>query len=242
MIEKLEKFQIVISALIISLAFMIATGFAASKLVRNDGITVTGSVYKIVKSDSGSLLFYINSSAPNKTEAYNKVIKQHPVINEYLIKSGIQEKDIEYKSMNGYYSYKYTSEGKMTNIVDRYNLTQGVKISSNNVNKIKDVANNIQSLITKGIDLNVNDPQFYYSDLGNLKIELLEAATKDAKSRAKAMLKATNDNVGKIKSVRMGVFQITPVDSTNVSDMGINDTSTIDKKVTAVANVVFAVK
>lgn len=56
------------------------------------------------------------------------------------------------------------------------------------------------------------------------------------------MLKATNNGVGKIKSVRMGVFQITPVDSTSVSDMGISDTSTIDKKITAVANVVFFVK
>jgi hypothetical protein len=40
----------------------------------------------------------------------------------------------------------------------------------------------------------------------------------------------------------MGVYQITPVDSTNVSDMGVNDTSTIDKKVTAVANVTFRIK
>ena len=130
----------------------------------------------------------------------------------------------------------------MTNIIDHYNLTQGVQIKSKDVEKIKEIANDIQTLLNKGIDLNVNEPQFYYSDLGALKIELLENATKDAKARAKAMLKATNNNVGKIKSVKMGVFQITPVDSTNVSDMGINDTSTIDKKVTAVANVVFYVK
>ena len=56
------------------------------------------------------------------------------------------------------------------------------------------------------------------------------------------MLEATNTKVGKVKSMRMGVFQITPVDSTMVSDMGINDTSSIDKRVTAVANVVFKVK
>ena len=40
----------------------------------------------------------------------------------------------------------------------------------------------------------------------------------------------------------MGVFQITEPDSTNVSDMGINDTSSVEKKVTAVANVVFKIK
>ncbi len=75
-----------------------------------------------------------------------------------------------------------------------------------------------------------------------MKVELLKDATTDAKDRAVAMLKATHNRPGKIEALQMGVFQITPVDSTNVSDMGINDTSTIDKKVTAVANVVFRIK
>ena len=71
---------------------------------------------------------------------------------------------------------------------------------------------------------------------------MLEEATKDAKQRAAAMLKATHNHVGKIQSVRMGVFQITPVDSNDVSDMGISDTSSIEKKITSVANVTFSVK
>ena len=40
----------------------------------------------------------------------------------------------------------------------------------------------------------------------------------------------------------MGVFQITPPDSNEVSDWGINDTSSIEKKVTAVSNVVFGIR
>lgn len=84
--------------------------------------------------------------------------------------------------------------------------------------------------------------EYFYSGLSDLKVKLLQDATTDAKNRASAMLKATRNKPGKIQSVNMGVFQITPVDSTNVSDMGINDTSTIDKKVTAVANVVFRIK
>ena len=59
---------------------------------------------------------------------------------------------------------------------------------------------------------------------------------------SKEKAKMANNNVGKIQSVRMGVYQITPVDSTDVSDMGINDSSTIDKKVTAVANISFKIK
>ena len=88
----------------------------------------------------------------------------------------------------------------------------------------------------------IRDRSYDYSKLPELKVSLLEKASNDAKNRAASMLKATHNSVGKIQSVRMGVYQITPVNSTDVSDMGINDTSSIDKKVTAVANVSFKIK
>lgn len=40
----------------------------------------------------------------------------------------------------------------------------------------------------------------------------------------------------------MGVFQITPVTSTEVSNWGMNDTSSLDKKVMVVVTVSFAIK
>ena len=97
-------------------------------------------------------------------------------------------------------------------------------------------------MISQGIDINVFGVSYSYSKLPELKVNLLEEASKDAKNRASSMLNATGDKVGGIKSVRMGVYQITSVDSNDVSDMGINDTSTIDKKVTAVANISFKIK
>ena len=115
-------------------------------------------------------------------------------------------------------------------------------IASDDVNLIKEISNDITGLISQGIDVNVYGTSYSYSKLPELKVALLEKASQDAKARATSMLKATGDNVGGIKSVRMGVYQITPVDSTDVSDMGINDSSTIDKKVTAVANVSFKIK
>ena len=40
----------------------------------------------------------------------------------------------------------------------------------------------------------------FYSKLSDVKVKLLEEATKDAKQRASAMLKATHNRVGKIQS------------------------------------------
>ncbi|MEP6847365.1 MAG: SIMPL domain-containing protein, partial [Acidobacteriota bacterium] len=47
--------------------------------------------------------------------------------------------------------------------------------------------------------------------------------------------------IGSVRSAKMGVLQITPADSTEVSDSGMYDTSTIDKDMTAVVNISFAV-
>ena len=152
-------------------------------------------------------------------------------------------KNIEKKTVNGYYSYKRdTKTGAYTEIPEAYNLMQPISISSDNVELIKEISTDITGLINQGVDINVSVPSYDYSKLADLKVSLLEKASTDAKNRAASMLKPTHNSVGQIQSVRMGVYQITPVDSTNVSDMGINDTSTIDKKVTAVANVSFKIK
>ncbi len=239
MFEKFEKLQLIWLAVILALGLVIAVKTGTGNMSK-DKITVTGSAYQVVKSDSARLEFEINARKPNKQLAFNTVKSQLPIVMKYLEDKGI--KDIDVKASNGYNTYKYTPNGNMTNEIAYYNLSQQVVIKSDDVQKIKDISTDIQNLLDKGIDINVMSAQYFYSGLSDLKVKLLEEATTDAKDRATAMLKATHNKPGKIQSVNMGVFQITPVDSTNVSDMGINDTSTIDKKVTAVANVVFRIK
>lgn len=239
--EKIEKFQLIWVALILAFGLIAATKIATKNVVR-DGISVTGSAYEIVKSDSARFEFEIVTRQANRMASYTLAQKQLPEVLNYLKSKGLTDENIEIKPANGYNSYKYNANGSMTNEIAYYNLSQPIAVKSDDVQKIKEISVDIQNLISKGIEINPMEPQYYYSQLSDLKVKLLQEATTDAKQRASAMLKATHNRTGSIQSVKMGVFQITPVDSTNVSDMGINDTSTIDKKVTAVANVVFKIK
>lgn len=240
-LEKLEKFQVTVLAIVLALGLVVATKIVSGALP-SDGIAVTGSASQIVQSDNGTLTFNIVSRLATKRLSYDCIQKQIPAVKEYLKSKGIEDKNIEIKPTNGYYTYKTLPNGNSSNEYAHYNLYQPVTVKSNDVNKIKDISVDIVSLMNKGIEIDTQEPEYYYSKISDLKVQLLNDATKDAKQRASAMLKATHNRTGKIQSVKMGVFQITSADSTNVSDSGIYDTSSIEKKVTAVANVIFKIK
>ena len=240
MIEKLEKLQILSASILLGLSIIISTKLVSLAMCKNV-ISVTGSAYEIVQSDSGTLNFDIVVKRATKQEAYTIIQNQIKIVEKYLQSKNIN--NINIKTLNGYYNYRRDPRtGAYTDIQDSYNISQPISISSNDVNLIRQIATEITGLINQGIDINVNPPSYGYSKLSDLKVRLLEQASQDAKNRANSMLKPTKNSVGQIQSVRMGVYQITPVNSTDVSDMGINDTSTIEKKVTAVANVTFRIR
>lgn len=241
MLEKLEKYQIIILAVVLAFGLIRSTQIVTSSLSK-DTIFVTGSSSKNVISDNGRLEFTIETRTPTKAAAYATLSKQIPQVKEYLKSKGIEDSEIELKTASCYNIYKQLPNGNTSNEIAYYNLSQNIAIKSKDVNKIKDISTDITGLIDKGIDISVMSPEYFYSKLSDMKVEMLKDATADAQNRASAMLKATHNRVGKIQSVNMGVFQITPVDSTNVSDMGISDTSSIEKKITSVANVTFRIK
>ena len=85
-------------------------------------------------------------------------------------------------------------------------------------------------------------PEYLYTKLADVRTVMLGEATKDARTRAESIARAAGSDIGAVREVRMGVFQITPRNSTEVNDYGINDTSSLEKDITAVVRVTFAVK
>lgn len=241
MLEKIEKFQILLLAVVIAIGAVISANILTGAISKN-AISVTGSYSQNVISDSGVFEVELHARKATKAEANAQINKQRPKVLQYLEQQGFKKDEIDIKTTQGYDIYKIAPNGISTNQLSAYDANQRISIKSKDVQKIKKISTDITNLTSEGIDLNAYEPSYFYSKLSDVKVKMLEEATKDAKQRASAMLKATHNRVGKIQSVRMGVFQITPVDSTNVSDMGINDTTTIEKKITSVANVTFSIK
>ncbi|MBC7321113.1 SIMPL domain-containing protein [bacterium] len=64
----------------------------------------------------------------------------------------------------------------------------------------------------------------------------------DARARAERIAQSTGQKVGSLKSASMGVVQVLAPNSTEVSDYGTHNISTIDKEVVVTVRVVFVLK
>jgi hypothetical protein len=138
--------------------------------------------------------------------------------------------------------YKKNDKGNDTNDIEAYRLSQSVEIHSKDVDKVTQLSRQSTELINQGVEFTSFSPEYFYTKLDELKIEMLAKATENAKQRAQNMAQATGNKIGFMRSAKMGVFQITPMNSTEVSDYGVNDTSSLEKRVTAVVTVSFAIE
>lgn len=241
-LDNVEKFQLLIIGIFFSLCLILSTSIVSRTLSRS-GIEVTGSAVEIVKSDSASWDLDITTASKSKKQAFDKLLKDKNTVLNYLQAKGFTPAEIEIKNIVINPIYKISPDtGESLNEIDHFEITQTIRVNSSNIDLIKSASLDAENLLSQGIDIQSNPPAYFYTKLSDLKIKLLKEASEDAKQRAKAMLKSTGNNIGAIKSVRTGVFQITPTNSTEVSDYGIYDTSTIDKKVTAVTQVTFRIK
>ena len=92
----------------------------------------------------------------------------------------------------------------------------------------------------QGVPLASDTPEYVYTKLPSLRPQLIRAAIRDAQLRARVLVDATGAELGKVRGVTVGVFQVTSPNSTEVEDYGAYETSTLRKDVTGVVNVTFA--
>ncbi|MGI8883742.1 MAG: SIMPL domain-containing protein [Pyrinomonadaceae bacterium] len=207
----------------------------------DEAVTVTGSARKRIKSDLVVWSAGISYQAPQLSDAYRSLSENIPRVKQYLIGKGIAENQITISSISTQTLKQQDQNGVETSEITGYSLRQQIEVRSNEVDKIAQIAREATELINQGILIESNSPQYNYTQLGDLKIAMLGEAAKDAKTRAEKIADSTGNKIGAVRSARMGVMQITAADSTEVSDAGISDSTTIDKDVTAVVNISFAV-
>jgi len=242
----LKNTQIIILGLCIAGATIASSvifskGFLSVTKFMREQITVTGSAQKEIKSDYAVWTGSFSRREVDMASAYQKLEADLVTVKKYLQKKGLKEEEILTSQIATETIYAKNGRGNNTNVIEGYKLTQSVEVRSRDVYKIARISRESTELINSGIEFYSGSPDYSYTKLDELKVEMLAKATENAKVRAENMVKATGNKTGFMRSAKMGVFQITPVNSTEVADWGMNDTTSLEKKVTAVVTASFSI-
>lgn len=221
-------------AIAIVAASFILAGAYKTKFTQQQTIAVTG----LSEFDFESDLVVWNGNFSRRNSdmktAYAELKRDENAIRNYLKSQGVTDAEMIFSSVNilkDYDNYRDAS-GNYYNRFIGYNLQQDIKIESKNLDKIEKVSREITQLIDAGVELNSQEPQYYYSKLSELKIELLAKASADARSRAETIASNSKAKLGKLIKANMGVFQITGQNSNEDYTYG-GAFNTVSRKKTA---------
>ncbi|CAB4927591.1 unannotated protein [freshwater metagenome] len=239
-VERRKAVTIIISAVIVSLALgiglmKVGTGFASRS---SDGITVTGSAKTTAVADNAVWTLSVNLSSATVSAAIKKVDSDVAALSKYLNAGGIPTDALTLGAVSTYANEEYVN-GNATGRILSYRANRDVTVRTKDVQLVSKLSQGIGSLLETGINVNNYGPQYYISNLPQLRPALMSDAMKDAKVRAQALTKAVGSNLGALVNVKAGPIQITTPDSTMTADYGAYDTTTIDKTVTATVSVTF---
>jgi len=190
-----------------------ANGIKEAKLGKpGEGLSATGSASVDFESDFAIWRGEFSVHGDTSKEAYREIQKNADMVKKYFEEKGITAGEMTFYSVNINELFKdiYNEEGEYIGYEDDgYELTQSFAVSSTDVNKITNIANECTELIDSGVEIISDSPEYYYTKLDELKLQLIEEATQNAKERIDIMAQNAGCQVGDLLTANLGVFQIT---------------------------------
>jgi len=149
-------------------------------------------------------------------QSYSNLKEQNKIVKKFLKDQGVSDQEMDFKNITtrAQNNYEWNSRTQSSHqVFVGYVSTQRIRIQSSDVEKIEKVIRAISELYDQNIKIDSDSPEYYYTKLSDLKLEMLSEASKNAHDRAEAVATNSGGRLGGLKTATTGVFQITAPNS-----------------------------
>jgi hypothetical protein len=165
------------------------------------------------------------------TEIYNSIEANIEEIRDFLTTNGISLNEISYSipSIVDKIAQQYGSTSRSEL---RYTASQTVTVYSKNISTVRKLMSRLLTLGKKGIVFSSDDYQsqteYIYTRLNEIKPEMIEEATNNAREVANKFAADSQSRLGKIKKASQGQFSINDRDKNNPHIKKVRVVSTVE--------------
>ncbi len=230
-----------INTILIAIAIVITASIFSNAYLnrgkKQNSINVTGLGSRDFVSDL--IVWSGNCTRKNLVlkQAYAELDADRETIKKYLSDKGVPSESIVFSSVSieKEFSDAYDNSGNRSgSVFTGYRLQQLVQIESKDVDRIEGISREVSQLINQGVEFYSHTPEYYYTKLAALKVEMIAEATKDAKNRAAKIAENAGSGVGRLKTAEMGVFQIVAQNSSEEYSWGGSFNTTAKRKTASI--------
>lgn len=181
----------------------------------NDVVIVTG----LAKRDFVSDLIVWRGSFVRRDavlrSAYESLAKDLETVKAFCAAQGLSPADVVFSAVqiDKEFDTVTDSDERTRQVFKGFLLTQSVQLESTDVDRIERFSREVTSLIDSGVEFYSQPPEYYYTKLGELKLEMIAAATRDGRERAERIVENAGGILGPLRYSSLGVFQITEPNS-----------------------------
>lgn len=205
----------IVAALIVAAGLMGMGGALRSGIVefkRMDRcVSVKGLSEREVMADKVTWSLTYKELGNDPTEMYGLLEQKNSKVVAFLTSSGIKSEDI---SINPPQIVDRQADNYGNEIMTyRYKATSIITVTSGEVEKVRGLLSKQSELMKQGIALvtseyDNNSVVYEFTGLNNIKPEMIEEATKNARATAQKFADDSGSELGKIRTAQQGQFSI----------------------------------
>jgi len=173
---------------------------------------------------------YIRASN-NLSKLYADLDKDTQSVKDFLLQNGFSKEEISFSapSITDKIAQDY---GNSNRITFRYSAVQTLTLYSKEIEKARIAMNKLTELGKAGMTFRNNNYEnkieYIYTELNEIKPNMIKEATKNARSSAQTFANDSQSSLGKIKSARQGQFSIRPRDKNTPYIKKVRIVSTVE--------------
>ena len=252
----MKKIQFIIIPIILSFGLIISSALISNAMNRankdENRITVKGVAERRIKADKALINIVISQKSNNLDELKKEVSEREKLVidliknlkidgNEYSVGNlRIQPNYLE-NSLNA----RQPSENSATVApivkISDYDGIETISIVTKNIDKAEEFYEKLSELKLQSNNIQIDKPEYFITNIEKYKKDMVVDASRNAEVRAVEMLKVNNNEIGGLKNISQGQFEVLE-DTEDVKKINENESNQIYKKMRVVVTATYLIK
>src|SRR3954471_12062444 len=208
-----SRIPLVVSALLLALG-LAASGYFVGQGISERGtgrriISVKGLSEREVPASVATWTIGYSANGNELGEINKKLADSTKAVMAFLKEAGFAETDMAVQPPSLHDTTMDPREKDVPPPPERYKAFQSVLLRTSKVDLIKPALASASNLMISGVLLSgKSEPNYIFNELNNIKPEMIQEATKNARIAAEQFSRDSQTTLGKLRSATQGWFQV----------------------------------